>query len=327
MYFRDPARMSEIGRQRFLAVVVSPHLDDAVFSCGGLIARLSQRGPVLLLNLFTQFPQAKMVQAVRLGPERHEEERAASRYLGVSTHSVNLLDAAFRRPEYGLLGNIFKPPVPEDVASLDFLRSQVLGFLDSLDYECLYVPLGIGWHVDHILTYAIFEGRQTDTRIRYYEDAPYCLLPATTQFRLDELGVQNPTPADRSLVRTSLLESWWELSNAYRKTALMTKLSPWALRVSAIPAVSFYLYRLLAHHRSLGYLRVKGAQEVRWAYECVPIDDEFDRKIAAMERYESQFKAFFHDRSDCRNLLESYAERITGSRSRIERLWRVVSNV
>ncbi|MCK6470945.1 MAG: PIG-L family deacetylase [Planctomycetes bacterium] len=319
--------MDEIGKRRFLAVVVSPHLDDAVFSCGGLIARLSQRGQVLLLNLFTQFPQAKMVRAVRLGPERHAEEQAAARFLGVSTYSFNLLDAAFRRPEYGMLGNIFKPPVQDDVASIKDLREEVLGFLDRLDYEYLYVPLGIGWHVDHILTYSIFEGQQADSRIRYYEDAPYCLLPATTRYRLNELGMRHPGSSDLSLAHAGQFESWWALSNTYRKTALMTKLSPWALRVSAIPAVSFYLYRLLSYHKHLGSLHAKSSQAVRWEPECVPIDDAVDRKIDAMECYESQFKAFFHDRIDCRNLLESYAERITGCRSGIERLWRVVPNV
>ena len=63
----------------YRAVFLSPHLDDAVFSCGGLLARLAKTGPVLVLNLFTEFPRPIQNRGIVLGSERYKEEVAAAR--------------------------------------------------------------------------------------------------------------------------------------------------------------------------------------------------------------------------------------------------------
>ena len=39
----------------YRAVIISPHLDDAVFSCGGLILKLKSEGPILVINIFTKY--------------------------------------------------------------------------------------------------------------------------------------------------------------------------------------------------------------------------------------------------------------------------------
>ena len=44
-----------MDKKRYRAVIVSPHLDDAVFSCGGAIAQMVTEGPVLVLNIFTRY--------------------------------------------------------------------------------------------------------------------------------------------------------------------------------------------------------------------------------------------------------------------------------
>ena len=41
--------------KHYRAVVLSPHLDDAVFSCAAAIRQLRQEGPVLVINIFPRF--------------------------------------------------------------------------------------------------------------------------------------------------------------------------------------------------------------------------------------------------------------------------------
>jgi hypothetical protein len=225
-----------VARPSYKAVFVSPHLDDAVFSCGGEIERLVQEGPVLMLNLFTRYLGEVKVRAVVLGEERFREEQAAAEFLGFESHDVGELDVSFRRPAYRSLGNIFRPPVREDLEDyLPELRQRVFAFLRGIDYERLYVPLAIGWHVDHMLTFLVFEPWIGREQLIHYEDAPYCLIPHATRLRLDELGVYPHAADDLSLAPMGALKAWWQTAMAYADTALMKNLRPWILRLP-VPA-------------------------------------------------------------------------------------------
>jgi LmbE family N-acetylglucosaminyl deacetylase len=307
-----------VTRPSYKAVFVSPHLDDAVFSCGGEIARLVQEGPVLVLNLFTRYLSEVKVRAVVLGAERYQEEQAAAQFLGFTSHNFGELDVSFRRPAYRSLGNIFRPPVREDLEDyLPKLREQVFAYLAGIDYERLYVPLAIGWHVDHMLTHLLFEPWMGQDKLIHFEDAPYCLIPHATRLRLDELGTYPCAADDLSLAPISALNAWWQTAMAYADTALMKNLRPWIVRKSAIPAVSFYLYRLMAlHRRHAGQAPDRKLEPI-----IMPIAAHFERKVEAMALYRSQFREFFSSRDDCITMLSAYAERIRPHGGPLERYW------
>jgi len=313
-----------MAKPRYKAVFISPHLDDAVFSCGGEIARLVQEGPVLVLNLFTRYLGEVKTRGVVLGDERYREEADAAAYLGYESHNLGELDVSFRRDAYRSLGNIFRPPVPEDMAWLPELREKVFAFLSGLDYERLYVPLGIGWHVDHVLTYLLFEPWIGNKALLYYEDAPYCLLPHTTRYRLDELGLYPRGLEDLSLAPTGAWRAWWQTAMAYADTALMKNLKPWLVRQSAIPVVSVYLYRLMALHR-----RLAAAPTKPWALQpqVRSVEEVFPRKLEAMALYRSQFREFFADLADCEQLYTSYAAQMPRQYGPVERYWKLAPKV
>ncbi len=304
--------------KRYRAVIVSPHLDDAVFSCGGEIDRLAKEGPVLVLNLFTRYLADIKIRGVVLGEERYQEEADAADFLGYESHNMGELDVTFRRDAYRSLGNIFRPPVDEDMAWLPELREKVFLFLAGLEFEQLYVPLGIGWHVDHVLTHLVFEPWAGRAGLLYYEDAPYCLIPHTTRYRLNELGAYSWDENDASLTPSSELRAWWQCAMAYADTALMKNLKPWIVRQSAIPVVSFYLYRLMALHRHCA----KQRPNRQWIPVVMPLGSHFDRKLAAMTLYRSQFREFFSDEADCKASLFDYAARMSERAGPVERYWR-----
>jgi len=306
----------------YTAVFVSPHLDDAVFSCAGEIARLRGQGPVLVLNLFTKYPEKAKVRGVVISAERHEEEEAAARFLSYTSHNFDELDAYFRRPSYRSIGNIFRPPVPEDAETyLPALRKRVFAFLDALDYERLYVPMAIGWHVDHVLTHLIFEPWADRPDVIYYEDAPYSLFPQSTKYRLKELGDFSRDPGDRSLAPESRFVEWWQTARAYARSALIGNLRPNFIRPFARIVVGWYLFRLMSLHRQApARAGMRSAVESRLSLD----EGAFQQKVRAMTLYRSQFREFFHDVDDCVSTYKAYSHLIDGEPPSLERFWRLV---
>jgi LmbE family N-acetylglucosaminyl deacetylase len=301
---------------RYRAVFISPHLDDAVFSCGGRIAQLVKEGPVLVLNLFTRYLADLKIHGAVMGAQRHQEERDAAEFLGFESRSLGELDAPFRRKAYRKLGNLFHPPCQQDLDWLPGLRAKLFGMLSEIEFETLYVPLGIGWHVDHVLTYLAFESWPGKWPLQYYEDAPYCCIPHATRYRLNDIATYPRHPDDISLREVHPLLAWWQAASAYTNTALMKNLQPWMIRKLAVPSVSYYLWRLMWHHcRSDASTNQPGLCPV-----IVAISDQFECKVDAMVLYSSQFGEFFTSRPDCIASSMSYV-RALGESAAAERYW------
>lgn len=309
--------MNEQERPKYRAVFISPHLDDAVFSCGGLIAQLVKEGPVLVLNLFTRYLSEVKIRGVVLSDQRYHEEAAAAQYLGFESRNLGELDVSFRRDAYRSLGNIFRPPVEQDLDWLPDLRSKVFSVLSEIDFYQIYIPLGIGWHVDHVLTHLLFESWVGRDDLFFYEDAPYCCIPHSTRYRLNEIATYPRESTDRTLAPINEVRAWWETSMAYADTALMKNLRPWLVRKFAVPAVSFYLFRLMALHR----WRAVASSKIGLTPVLLPISGEFERKVDAMALYKSQFNEFFAGRDDCIATSRDYGHRIGAGSGLMERYW------
>lgn len=303
---------------RYRAIIVSPHLDDAVFSCGNEIARLKKEGPVLVLNLFTGFLESVKDRGIVLDDNRHEEEKSAEKFLGYESHSFGELDAYFRREEYRSIGRLFKTPARKDSGEyLVSLRNRVFAYIDHIEYEQLYLPLGVGWHVDHVLTHMIFEPWIKEKDILFYEDVPYCFIPGMTRIRLNEIGMFERDPKDQSLMPAWNFGDTFRATKALFDTALMRNLRPKGLRWFALPVVGSYLHRMMtAHKKGIPPLTRHNMESI-----IIPIED-FSKKLTAMGCYQSQFREFFVDRNDCKKLHETYANQI-GSSKPIERFWKV----
>lgn len=303
-------------KPNYRAVFVSPHLDDAVFSCAGRIAQLVAEGPVLVLNIFTRYLSEVKNRGVVLGEERYAEESEAACFLGFSSLRLDELDVSFRDDAYRSIGKIFRAPIERDLASLPTLRKKVFQVLGELTFDQLYLPLGVGWHVDHVLAHAVFQQWPAGGELVFYEDAPYCLLPHTTRYRLNELGTFAQPSHDASLASAKPLQAWWDTSSAFMSTALMMNVKPRVVRILGVPVVGAYLYSLMSQHR-----RPQKPLRGHWQPTVIDIEAHFHRKIEAMMRYKSQFKAFFLDRNDCVRQFEAYATSVCSRPNAIERYW------
>lgn len=170
---------------------VSPHLDDAVLSCGGLIHNLSQQSAdTIILTIMAgdppdPLPDSPLVRELHARWEtgenpvalRREEDRIAAKLLGAQTATLPIPDCIYRTANGVALypygdDDLFGPVHPEDPARSS-LTASPLPYYDR--GVALYVPLGVGNHVDHqlVLSWIMQEYVTPESIILFYEDYPY----------------------------------------------------------------------------------------------------------------------------------------------------------
>lgn len=169
-------------------VVMSPHLDDAVLSLGGLIGREVAAGRnVEVVSCFTSGPPLDTIAPERrvfgdYSMRRAEDERALA-VLGARYRWLDLHERIWREPPLERTRSSFPTPVfrtPERMDDFTELRTirGVIGELLDAGGDRIYAPLAIGHHVDHVevALAALREvlGRGAFERIQFYED-PYAL--------------------------------------------------------------------------------------------------------------------------------------------------------
>jgi LmbE family N-acetylglucosaminyl deacetylase/O-antigen/teichoic acid export membrane protein len=233
-----------------LYLFLSPHLDDAVLSCGGLLSRLARAGKkVLVVSVFTAdlskgLPLSWLARrnlrswgleaAGKPFSLRCQEDIAAAQFLGVKTAHLGFLDALYRRSQGGALyyprSTVGLPLHPEDQvvtgqavsARLKELRAEVT---DPASLQ-VFVPLGLGGHVDHQLVRACAESVFDREILMYYEDMPYAARRAAQVGYGAGVRWNNPAPwlqqasEPRAVARVALtpdeIEARIEASACYR---------------------------------------------------------------------------------------------------------------
>jgi LmbE family N-acetylglucosaminyl deacetylase len=186
-------------------VYISPHLDDAVLSCGGLIWEQVQSGArVQIWTLCAGDPDprtlsdfAKSLHARwHTGPDaismRREEDISSCRVLGVQARHFDVPDVIYRwNPHTGepyVLedADLSKKIDPAEEELISQLAKELDMFLDSDVY--LVCPLGVGNHLDHQLARQAVE--RLDVKRWYYADYPYINANEETLLLLIPPGVR-----------------------------------------------------------------------------------------------------------------------------------------
>ncbi len=206
-------------------IYISPHLDDAVLSAGGLIYEQTRAGiPVEIWTCMAGFPPneelspfaerlheawgfASAAEAIR--SRRAEDEQAAS-LVGAKTHHFDFLDCVYRRTadgEWEYPETVFDPPHENDALLLDKLGRAVAARL--LPQDVLVCQFAVGSHVDHILVRRAVE--MLNLPLYYDCDIPY-LFNRSHAFEPGVTGMQETVHA----VSEAGLRSWQEAALAYR---------------------------------------------------------------------------------------------------------------
>ena len=183
-------------------VYLSPHLDDAVLSCGGLIHQQVKAGqrPLVItlfagpppsnadLSEFAQFQHARAGHPEDLITARWAEDQAALALLGADYLRLNYPDCIYRgrgragRPDmngdpgwyYASEQALFGPVHAAEQGLPGELAATLNEMVPLGDGQMLYAPLTVGNHVDHQLAFAAALMLRTQGRqVRFYEDYPY----------------------------------------------------------------------------------------------------------------------------------------------------------
>ena len=167
------------------ALFLSPHLDDVVFSCGGLAAVLHDRGwHTILATAFTAtvLPTTGFALACQLdkglSPDvdymalRRAEDMEAARILGFDeVLHLNFAEAPHRGYEsaQALFGDIH-----DNDAILPALSASLAQLQHDHSPELVVAPQGLGNHVDHIQMVRAVDQAIMAALVRY-RDTPYAI--------------------------------------------------------------------------------------------------------------------------------------------------------
>ncbi|MBP6016990.1 MAG: PIG-L family deacetylase [Candidatus Promineofilum sp.] len=188
------------------SLYLSPHFDDVALSCGGQIFRRTAVDDSVLVVTITgaeppDGPLSETVQSLHrrwadsLGQtpaamvaQRRAEDREAFDILRADVLHLPFLDCIYRagpdgRPLYPGPTDMFGTPRPDDAGTIDQLAA-ALAALPPADH--IYLPLGVGGHVDHGLTRSAAERVFDD--VAYYEDYPYTMTPGALAAVLPAAG-------------------------------------------------------------------------------------------------------------------------------------------
>lgn len=185
---------------------VSPHLDDAVFSCANLLAKLIEKGiDVKVVNVFTKaspWPytlsvykflwQCRYTSADKLFQDRLNEDRNVIHELGASVINLSFVDALWRRHSvngickllsyfigevsyvypmyrYGLAQGIVSN---QDTKLYSQIGQRLIEIIKNTD-SVIFCPLAIGRHVDHLIVRDVCRASFAANRLVYWSDYPY----------------------------------------------------------------------------------------------------------------------------------------------------------
>ena len=198
-------------------VIISPHFDDGVFSCGGMAHRLRRAGhSVTIVTMMGGVregaaPDSPILRDLLrrweagVDPLRHrqlEDERAAQ-VLGVEFSHIPLTDCVYRVVD----GTALYPSEESlfgEVHAADFAPRllQGIGVPQIGDSTTVYLPLAVGHHVDHqiVLDWGLRQIAENpgSWSLRFYAEYPYSNADKSTELALDALGMAL-VPADFTL--------------------------------------------------------------------------------------------------------------------------------
>lgn len=170
-------------------IYVSPHLDDAVLSCGGQIWQQTQAGEnVLVLTVFAGGPannlklspfaqqlHSRWEEPGDAAAARRLEDRMAVATLGAQAAHCSYTDCIYRQIAsgefpYASEESLWGPIHPEEKLLVAEIQAQ-LASLPAAQSGVFYAPLSVGDHVDHKI---IRQAAECLNRpVIFYEDFPY----------------------------------------------------------------------------------------------------------------------------------------------------------
>jgi LmbE family N-acetylglucosaminyl deacetylase len=193
--------LKDIIDNKKVCYFISPHYDDMIFSAGALASELAKTNKIVVINIFTSagtrntlsakayLKQCGYTDATKLYIDRAVEDKTAIKPITKQIIDLGFREALWRRKSTvmsHILGNILPelgsiyPTYRFNIIKGRIAKSDTVAIADiearlkelvKIDNSAIFCPLGIGNHIDHVIT------EQVCTRLFknpiYWADYPY----------------------------------------------------------------------------------------------------------------------------------------------------------
>ncbi len=230
-------------------IILSPHLDDGAYSCGGWIWEQAQKGEeIIVCTIFAASPRQKRIPLfARLlqmtwhlrgdhVAARRLEDMNACQFMGCDWRHLEFQDCIYRylpgsnEPLIHKFADLSLPIHEEEYVLVDQVEARLKELFP--EYSRFLAPLGVGGHPDHRITHAAAE--RLDGELYLYLDFPYGpkemakyrdYLPADAQETRYSLSEEGLRAWQTSIaLYPSQLHSFWkspsEMENQVREFAV-----------------------------------------------------------------------------------------------------------
>lgn len=167
------------------ALLISPHLDDAVFSAGGTMALLAGRGwQVIMATVFTRSVHPAYGFALSCQRDkgladdvdymalRRAEDAAAAALIGAQALWLDLPEAPHRG--YQSAAALFGDYHPNDAIEIE-LAAALRGAIADTAPDLVLGPAALGAHVDHRRVLDALRAAVDDRATALWRDTPYVI--------------------------------------------------------------------------------------------------------------------------------------------------------
>lgn len=194
---------------------ISPHLDDAIFSAGGLMSKLRGKVDMTIINVFTSagvgghtlsastyLKQCGESDAQSLFAKRIKEDQVAAKMFGAKVINLGYQDALWRTkskrnyalPELSAIYPTYRLHVSRghisrhDKALMQDLSARLRAVIKEPEFY-IFAPIGYGKHVDHVLVRDVVSQSFPASHVVYWSDFPYYFRDRS----LDSFLSESPT--------------------------------------------------------------------------------------------------------------------------------------
>ncbi len=261
-----------IEAKQYDHIFVSPHLDDVVFSCGGLISKLiHENSSVLVITFYSKQPPNSELTKKQMKFSDYEirlvEDSLALSYLKVDFQYLDLEERLYIAPPLKRILDVFKSP---DEGVKGYFRQENISeickeIVRDNPSSKIYFPIGAGNHYDHTeIFYSVLQelNALNTGQIYFYEDA-YVLFGN---------GIRKKHPVVGAILYSN--------RNAPNRSSLQYMIMGMVINSAIdISTIENDLKSMV--------------QQYDWQYEKIKLTDkDIERKLVAMSEYRTQVNSF-----------------------------------
>ncbi len=167
-------------------LLVSPHPDDIAISIGGALLQDFFMKPIMMVTIFTKSNYSPKIKTNNI--EMSSKIRQLEDIEFISKVKIDYLHFEFSEPPlrgYSHDG-MFKCNEPESDPLYEEIYNSLSKLIRSYPFELIVSPIGLGNHIDHIMTCDIcFKiARENNIKIIFYEELPYASFLSFKQIKI-----------------------------------------------------------------------------------------------------------------------------------------------